>query len=677
MKYLLTGGGTGGHVYPALALADEIAARQPAASFLYVGLASKLEAWVVPKRGFPIKFVRSRSCPRSTSPWSWLVFSLTLAVGILQASLLLLRYRPHLILSTGGYVSAPIMFAHGILKNIGCSRSKVFIFEPNAHPGMLNQAAGRMADRIGVAFEQAGRWFDMRRVAVVGYPVRREVLASDRAVARKRFGIPPEAPVVLAFGGSGGARAINEAVIDSLPHLLSRPELHLIHITGQYKGADYDAVAETAARLETLSLAPNRADRYHRFSYMETIQDAYSAADLAICRGGMGALTEIGVCGLPSVIIPLPSAAEDHQAMNAREMERANAAQVIYEEASWREGKIFSRVDGKRLAAKVTALIDDREKRVAMGKAAATLPHKNSLDLMLAEIENLILGRRPAPLTLEFPVRAKSVPEDPNALLRWVSQRIDESNDVNGLDPRELAYLRHHADRLLVSSAWYETPLGRRNVGIKLVGYLQYVEHVPLLLSILQDRTRVGPLKRLFGGDFVHGGFLRRNAIEFGIRKLGVADETVKDALILALREDPYFEVRAVAARALGEFMGPCVELEERLVEALDDPYPEVVIEVIGALGSIARHEKVLEHLQRFYLHDSWQIRQRVVAVLAQLLERRLVDLDEVAKSADQILMTSPFFSPRFPLKQQLDSLFQQLERASASRENQRHTAEQ
>ena len=677
MKYLLTGGGTGGHVYPALALADEIAARQPAASFLYVGLASKLEAWVVPKRGFPIKFVRSRSCPRSTSPWSWLVFSLTLAVGILQASILLLRYRPHLILSTGGYVSAPIMFAHGILKNIGCSRSKVFIFEPNAHPGMLNQAAGRMADRIGVAFEQAGRWFDMRRVAVVGYPVRREVLASDRAVARKRFGIPPEAPVVLAFGGSGGARAINEAVIDSLPHLLSRPELHLIHITGQYKGADYDAVAETAARLETLSLAPNRADRYHRFSYMETIQDAYSAADLAICRGGMGALTEIGVCGLPSVIIPLPSAAEDHQAMNAREMERANAAQVIYEEASWREGKIFSRVDGRRLAAKVTALIDDREKRVAMGKAAATLPHKNSLDLMLAEIENLILGRRPAPLTLEFPVRAKSVPEDPNALLRWVSQRIDESNDVNGLDPRELAYLRHHADRLLVSSAWYETPLGRRNVGIKLVGYLQYVEHVPLLLSILQDRTRVGLLKRLFGGDFVHGGFLRRNAIEFGIRKLGVADETVKDALILALREDPYFEVRAVAARALGEFMGPCVELEQRLVEALDDPYPEVVIEVIGALGSIARHEKVLEHLQRFYLHDSWQIRQRVVAVLAQLLERRLVDLDEVAKSADLILMTSPFFSPRFPLKQQLDSLFQQLERASASRENQRHTAEQ
>ena len=677
MKYLLTGGGTGGHVYPALALADEIAAQQHAASFLYVGLANKLESWVVPKRGFPIKFVRSRSCPRSTSPWSWMVFSATLAVGILQASLLLLRYRPHLIISTGGYVSAPIMFAHGILKNIGLSRSKVFIFEPNAHPGMLNQAAGRMADRIGVAFEQAGRWFDMRRVAVVGYPVRREVLASDRPVARKQFGIPPEAPVVFAFGGSGGARAINEAVIDALPHLLSRPELHLIHITGQYKGADYDAVAETDARLEALSLAPDRADRYHRFSYMDTIQDAYAVADLVICRGGMSTLTEIGVCGLPSVIIPLPSAAEDHQAMNAREIERANAAQVIYEEASWRGGEVFSRVDGERLAATVVVLIDDREKRADMGKAAAKLPHKNSLDLMLVEIENLIEGRRPAPLTLEFPVRAKSVPEEPNALLRWVRQRIDDSNDVNGLDPRDLAYLRHHADRLLVSSAWYETPLGRRNVGIKLVGYLQYVEHVPLLLSILLDRTRVGLFKRLFGGDFVHGGFLRRNTIEFGIRKLGAADETVKEALIVALREDPYFEVRAVAARALGEFMGPCVDLEQRLVEALDDPYPEVVIEVIGALGSITRNATVLEHLQKFYLHDNWQIRQRVVAVLEQLLERRLVDLEEVAKSADQILMTSPFFEPHFPLKQQLDSLFQQRERASASRENQRHAAEQ
>jgi UDP-N-acetylglucosamine--N-acetylmuramyl-(pentapeptide) pyrophosphoryl-undecaprenol N-acetylglucosamine transferase len=677
MKYLLTGGGTGGHVYPALALADEIAERQHSASFLYVGLANKLESWVVPKRGFPIRFVRSRACPRSTSLWSWLGFSATLAVGILQASLILLRYRPHLIISTGGYVSAPIMFAHGILKTIGCSRSKVFIFEPNAHPGMLNQAAGRMADRIGVAFEQAGRWFDMRRVAVVGYPVRRELLASDRAGARRRFDIPPDVPVVLAFGGSGGARAINEAVIDSLPHLLSRPGLHLIHITGQYRGADYDAVADTNARLEVSSLAAEALERYHRFTYMETIQDAYAAADLVVCRGGMSTLTEIGICGLPAVIIPLPSAAEDHQAMNAREMERAGAAMVIYEEASWREGEIFSRVDGKRLASKIIALVDDREKRAAMSKAAGKLPHKNSLDLMLVEIENLIEGRRPAPLTLEFPVRAKSVPEEPNALLRWVRQRIDDNEDVTQLDPRELAYLRHHADRLLVSTAWYETPLGRRNVGIKLVGYLRYAEHVPLLLNILGDRSRVGLLKRLCGGDYIHGGFLRRNAIEFGIRKLGAADVSVKEALINALREDPYFEVRAMAARALGEFMDPCKELEQCLVDALDDPYPEVVIEVIGALGAIARHALVLEHLRRFYLHDSWQIRQRVVAVLGQLLERRLVDVDEVANSAEQILKTSQFFKPHFPLKQQLDSLFRQLERASAGREDRRQAAEQ
>ena len=132
-----------------------------------------------------------------------------------------------------------------------------------------------------------------------------------------------------------------------------------------------------------------------------------------------------------------------------------------------------------------------------------------------------------------------------------------------------------------------------------------------------------------------------------------------------------------MAAKALGEFMDPCKELEQRLVDALDDPYPEVVIEVIGALGAIARHSQVLEHLRRFYLDDSWQIRQRVVGVLAQLLERRLVDLDEVANSAEQILMTSPFFKPHFPLKQQLDSLFQQLERAAAGREDRRQAAEQ
>ena len=201
---------------------------------------------------------------------------------------------------------------------------------------------------------------------------------------------------------------------------------------------------------------------------------------------------------------------------------------------------------------------------------------------------------------------------------------------------------------------------------------------MPLLLSILRDRTKVNLLKRLFGGDFIHGGFLRRNAIEFGIRLLGVASDEVKEVLIEVLRDDPYFEVRAMAAKALGEFMEPSDELETQLGEALDDRYPEVVIEVIGALGALARRPEVVQQLERFYLHESWQIRWQVVVVLARLLERGVVDLEKVAASADQILATSPFFEPQFPLKQQLEALVQQLARASAAQKaSHRQAAEQ
>ena len=180
-------------------------------------------------------------CPYCDSP-------VALAIGVVQAAFILLRYRPQIIISTGGFVSAPILFAHGAMAKVGLSRARVFLYEPNAYPGLLNQITGRLAQRIGVAFEQAGRWFDAKRVAVVGYPVRRSFLNLDRQAAREKLGIDQGRKVVLAFGGSGGAKAINEAVLAALPRWQAAG-LEVIHVTGRYKGPDYDAVADTEAAL--------------------------------------------------------------------------------------------------------------------------------------------------------------------------------------------------------------------------------------------------------------------------------------------------------------------------------------------------------------------------------------------------------------------------------------------
>jgi len=259
-------------------------------------------------------------------------------------------------------------------------------------------------------------------------------------------------------------------------------------------------------------------------------------------------------------------------------------------------------------------------------------------------------------LNLEFPIRKEGLPTNPNRLLRRVAQRVQEAGGVENMEVRELAYLRYQADRMLVSRAWFEIPFGRRNVGVKLVGCLHYEEHLPLLLGILLDRHAVSGFQRLCGGDFQHGGLLRRNVIETGILPLGKGNDEVKEALLLAL-EDPYFEVRAAAARTLGELFAPDEEIETALGKALRDSAPGVVVQAIRALGAIALEAPILDWLRPFYLHSNWQFRQEVAGVLKQLVAREVLAVDQAVDQLEQILATSPFFRPEFPLNERLREL--------------------
>lgn len=657
MKFLLTGGGTGGHVYPALAIADEIRRRHRDAQFLYVGMRGKLESRVVPARGYAIRFVCARPYPRSGSPVALLRFALSLAVGMMRGGLALLQYRPDLIIATGGYVSAPVLFAYAGLAKIGLSRAKVFVYEPNAYPGLLNQAVGGTAHRIGVAFERAARWFDMKHVAVVGYPVRRELVEAERRQARQALDIPEDRKVVLVFGGSTGSRVINQALVAALSRLRQRKDLVIVHITGRYAGSDYDAVRDTASRLERAGFTEDMSDWYRQYAYMDDIQYAYRAADLVVCRGGAGTLTEVTVCGLPAVIVPLPSAAEDHQAVNARELEHLGAARVLYQRAYWENGEVHTCLSSDQLAGEILTLLEDEPRRQRMATIAARLPAKDSLGLILRELESLLSGQRPPPLDLEYPESRPGLPADPNMLLRAVKEKVGEAGGVERLPKEEAAYLRYQADRLLVSQLWYEVPLGRRNVAVKLVGCLGYMEHLSLLLAILADRHPAHWTKRLVGGDFRHCGLLRRNVIEQALIPLAATTPEVRMSLVQALRDDPYFEVRAAAAQALGTMWGPDSELERELVAALDDPNAAVVLQALRALGAIGTNADLLDRLRVFFLAEHWPFRLQVVEALTQLLERGVLDPGRLAGHLDEILPTSPFFEPVFPLNERLRRL--------------------
>ena len=653
MKYLLTGGGTGGHVYPALAIADELRRNDPQAEFVYVGLRGRIESRIVPHRGYPLRYVRSRPFPRSLSITALLKFAASLLVGCMMAAQILLRFRPQIIISTGGYVSAPIIFAAGLLCKIGLSGAKIFLYEPNAQPGLLNQAGGRFADRIGVAFEQAARWFDMKRVCVVGHPVRSEIIAADRATARLALRLDEEAKVVFVVGGSGGAKAINRAVVEALPRLQKIPDIVILHVTGTVRAADYDAVADTQTRLEQADLQGDVASWYRRFDYIDGLELAYAAADLVVCRAGATTLTEISARRLPGILIPLPTAAEDHQAVNARDLERRGGGRILYQEAGWDKPDVFSCVDSERLAQHIEEAISNGWE---VPPSAHDFYRADSLELILSEINSLATASRPSALKLEFPVQQGGVPSNPNALVRYVSAKVEEAGGPSGLDEHERAYLCYQADRLLCSEEWFEIPLGMRNVGIKLVGLLQNERRLPLLLSILTDRTPATFLQRFSGGDFRHPGILRRNVVEYGLRLLPDASEAVFEALSQALIQDPYFEVRAAAARLLGErFQGS--QLEARLKPALNDSSSRVVVQAIRAVGKIAVSADVMSQLRPFYEHPDWQFRREVVGAMARLLDRGVVQPAEVSADVDRILATAPSFEPTFPLRDCLQSL--------------------
>ena len=168
--------------------------------------------------------------------------------------------------------------------------------------------------------------------------MRREIGAVSRDAAWASLGLPADAKVVFAFGASSGARSINRAVVDALPRLLARPDIHVIHVIGQTRSPDYDAETDTRNRLERLDIAGEYLSRYHQSDYSHEIEKLYAASDLVIGRASAGVVTEIGICGIPSILVPLPYAPGDHQAVNARTLESSGAARVVYESITAEDG---------------------------------------------------------------------------------------------------------------------------------------------------------------------------------------------------------------------------------------------------------------------------------------------------------------------------------------------------
>lgn len=310
MRYVLAGGGTGGHVYPALSVATALRGLTPDAELLYLGTPTGAERRLVPEAGIPFHVVAAGQV-RGKSPLRVALSAAQLGRGIAEASRDLAKFRPAAVFATGGYASVPVVVAARL------NRLPLIVFLPDIYPGWAVKLGVRFASRIATTSAGALAHLPAQKTVVTGYPLRQEFWQAERAEGRRRLGLG-EGPVLLVSGASSGSVMFNEAVLAALPGLLDCCEV--VHLTG--------ARHEGRLRATRDNLPPELRDRYHVYGYLPGIAWAMAAADLAVLRAGASCLAEPPAVGLPAILVPGSFSDQHH---NAAFMQERGAAVMLDE----------------------------------------------------------------------------------------------------------------------------------------------------------------------------------------------------------------------------------------------------------------------------------------------------------------------------------------------------------
>lgn len=341
MKVLLAGGGTAGHINPALAIAGYIKSKQPDTEFLFIGNKDGMEQKLVSQAGFQIKSITISGFKRSFSPKSMIENVKTVSRTFTSshtAKKIISEFNPDICIGTGGYVSGPVVRTAAKL-GVPC-----IIHEQNAYPGVTNKMLAKSVKKVMLAVPDAKKYFDKSDTVITGNPVRGEILTADRESSRAQLKVDSR-PLVLSFGGSLGARKVNEAMADFIAASGQSGKYQHIHAYGKYGDWFPDLVAEKGTVIgdcDNLDIRP----------YIDNMSVCMAAADLVICRAGAITLSELQAMGKPAILIPSPNVAENHQYHNAMALVNAGAAEIIEE----------SELSGSLLIKKAEALLNNPQK---------------------------------------------------------------------------------------------------------------------------------------------------------------------------------------------------------------------------------------------------------------------------------------------------------------------------
>ncbi len=367
MRVLLTCGGTGGHIYPAVAVAKALQAQDPSVEILFVGAEYGMEKELIPREGFRLETITvtglSRRNPLAAARSLWQA-----GAGVLKAAGIVKRFRPHVVVGTGGYVSGPTVLA-AALRGI-----PTLIHEQNAYPGLTTRTLARFANIVAVSHQAAvARLPQAKKIVVTGLPIRPAFYQTERGEARARLGLPSDTIVILSVGGSGGALNINRSVCQAAPQLLANERIVLLQVTGDRY---YDSVVEQA---KALGWPDAWKGRWQLIRFMQDMPAALSAADLVISRAGASTLAEITAVGVPALVVPSPNVTDNHQEHNARALAQQGAAVMILDNL----------LTPTSLLASINSLLENPNELGAMARASKQASYPQATEDLVALVRSL------------------------------------------------------------------------------------------------------------------------------------------------------------------------------------------------------------------------------------------------------------------------------------------------
>lgn len=363
LKIIISGGGTGGHIYPAIAIADAIKELRPDTQFLFVGAKGKMEMKKVPDAGYKIEGLWISGIKRSLS-LSNLSFPFKLIHSSIRAKKIIKEFQPDVAVGTGGYAAGPI------LRAAGKAGIPTLLQEQNALPGITNRLLGQKAKRVCVAYPGLEKYFDKNKILLTGNPVRKKVIDIEgkREKALQHFGQNPNLKTVLIVGGSLGSLNINNALIQNIENIKNQADkFQLIWQTGE----------RTYAQVEE-ALKKHKPQNIKAVKFINEMDLGYAAADLVISRAGAIAVSEISLVQKPVILVPFPFAAENHQKLNAEALQKRKAAEMI-------EDKDLN----EKLFPEIQRLLQDDDLRAVMSRNIADMAVYDSAEIIANEVLKL------------------------------------------------------------------------------------------------------------------------------------------------------------------------------------------------------------------------------------------------------------------------------------------------